>query len=889
MGGNIDDFIVLLQKYLENFSGISLAAFEHALRKNQCLDGKDPMETLSHICNKEISKIPHMIHLEILPHLNGGSRTIPNHHTDKLNFLAYLTTRLILFSKGLIPPTDRDCQRVSRVTSSSSLLAVLFRSLFITHARQCMFRLRKLISDTSEIDDKLVSTVYTHTRLSRKIISALATGCWSAIRRGISQSLGNTNHYHILSQLRLVASGALNSDGKHVLPRIIHGTSYGYECAAETPEGTKCGLLRGLALLTRLSYRVPANHVEFILRKHLGHLLQEEMSSRAFIIFGPSQTILGYCTNIQSWQQAFEHLKKNSCLDIYVSSYMNFDRNEWYCFAEDGRLMRPLIVLANAYKVHGVLNKYQHLPTEFLKSILLHEGCIEYVDALRESNLSISLHPSPPPNSTHMELNDITFLGILAATAPLFRHNQGPRLVYWTNMIKQVIPSTTTVDPTSTFSNTMWYPQRPLVITQTQKDLNFHCNEMGVNVIIAFLPIEWTQEDALVINKAALERGMFSTTLTRAYSSSAHSNSKHERFERPHENTLHTRATDYSTIQSNGIPAIGSFLPPNSIVIGKTVDQKVYDNSIVSQKGKKRKYSRMSRDSSVSIRRNEKGTVTSVSKTTYNNDTSLKVNVSDYTSPVVGDKFSSRHAQKGTIGHICPPQDMPFSIVTGLSPDICMSPLGLTSRMTMGVLLEAILGKVVCLTSDLDLGVDRQSLQESYETNIQTFQNILQEHGFHHSGKEKYRDGTTGKFLTAHVMTGCMTYVKLNHLVTKKGQARSTGPIQILNRQPTEGIARNGGLRLGSMEMECLTAHGVSEILYERTSTTSDAYHTTFCSICGHISESNLSIQYLYCRVCQTGEHIRKISLSYSTKLMIQELAATGIKLLLSENAPPIL
>ena len=890
MGGSISEFILSCRMFISTLCDVSLLLpFEATLRKYE--GTISPHVAVAGLCKLEVDKVPHILHVEVLPHLNKGGREPVDNHTKKIRYLAFLTTRLILFSKGIIQATNRDCQRVARVTSASNLLAVLFRSLIVPHARHVMYALRKTLYNQA-LDEKTVSSMYTHTRFTRKIISALATGRWSTLRTGISQSLGITNDSHILSQLRVVASGALNSDGKHILPRIVHGTSFGYECAAETPEGAKCGLLRSLALFARLSYEVPFESVELVLHSQLGYLIQSQMTPGAFVLFGPGQEILGYTSEIQLWQQAFQALKTTSCLDIFVTTYTNVECREWHCFADHGRLMRPLLVLENLFKVADILNQYKDLPNEFLKSILISEGCIEYVDALRESNLCVITTPTLPPaphKVTHMELNDVTFLGILASTTPLFRHNQGPRLVYWTSMVKQVIPSARTIDPTATLTNAMWYPQRPLVMTRTQKDLNFNTNTLGVNVIIAFLPLEWTQEDAILVNKAALDRGMFSTTLTRTYSSTINDSRKQERFVKPNSTTLNTRAVDYSTIQQNGRPEIGTYLPPNAIVIGKTVDQKIANNSINDMVGKKRKFSIMSRDASTSIRRNEQGIVTSVHESCINEHKTLHVSVADYTSPVVGDKFSSRHAQKGTIGHICAPENMPFSVVTGVAPDICMSPLGLTSRMTMGVLLEAILGKAVCLSSDIQLGIDEQDLHKSYAGNIQTLQKILHRHGFHHSGKEKYRDGTTGKLMTAQVMTGCMTYVKLNHLVRKKGQARSTGPIQMLNRQPTEGIARNGGLRLGTMEMECLTAHGGAEIIRERTFTTSDAYHTMYCTKCGHLSESNTSIKYLFCRTCQSPTHIRNLPIAYSTKLMMQELSANGIKVLLSDNALPVL
>ena len=852
------------------------------------------MAALGSICKRDASRLAHMLHLEVLPHLNGGVRDPPATDARKVQHLAHLCGHLILFVAGVIRPTNRDDLKYIRALGASDLLASLFRRLTLAHMRQCAGRLRRLAGDTPVELGQAALDVYRHTRLTRGINSAMATGNWSPQRKGLSQSLNTTNSHLILSQLRRISGAGAAGDGRHVPPRVLLPSAYGYECAAETPEGEQCGIVRALALFTRVSPSLDNAAAESIVLRHQGALLKHDRAIGDYTVFGPSRRILGFCSDIRAWSAEFGRLRESRVLGMFTTEYVDEVTKDWYCFCDGGRLVRPLIVLKNAYKLPDLIGAAHTLPPESLKHALVGAGCVEYVDPLSESNCRVLVHPgdavgalpSAPP--THMELSDVSFLGVLASTTPLFRHNQGPRLVYWTNMVKQVITTPPCVDPSAQSARAMWYPQRPFTATRTELDLRGSPEQMGVNVVIAFMPLEWNQEDAILVNRSAIDMGMFNTTVTRTYSATCGVASKHEIFQKPPPHAAHRRASDYSTLADNGFPLVGEYIGAGAPVIGKTVESKTHRTTLsvntrpLANGSRKRKatgqYTTTITDASTMLRHNESGVVTSVSQSTYEGLVTARVKLSDYARPLVGDKFSSRHAQKGTLGHICNPEDMPFSVDTGQPPEICMSPLGLTSRMTMGVLLEAILGKVVCLTGDIEDGTDEQDMHTSFGGRMAVLQATLKEHGFHPSGKERYRDGTTGQLLSATVMTGCMTYVKLNHLVQKKGQARATGRVQMLTRQPLEGVGNNGGLRLGTMEIECITAHAASEVLRERTYTTSDRYTTTACRSCGHISESNPNIDYYYCGACGNGDHVQPLEIGYSTKLMTQELAGMGMK-----------
>jgi DNA-directed RNA polymerase beta subunit len=232
------------------------------------------------------------------------------------------------------------------------------------------------------------------------------------------------------------------------------------------------------------------------------------------------------------------------------------------------------------------------------------------------------------------------------------------------------------------------------------------------------------------------------------------------------------------------------------------------------------------------------------------------------------------------------PEDMPFVMSSGVIPDILMSPLGLTSRMTVGKIIEAITGKAVVASGNWNIGVDEQRLDNSSDTLLNEVQEILKQHGFNPNGTEVFLDGKTGRRFAVPIMTGFLTYVKLNHMVKKKAHARSVGPIQPLTRQPTEGKKRHGGLRVGAMEIECMAAHAATAVLQEKTFTTSDPFKVHICTRCGIIAATNLALPYYYCYQCSSHEPTREIKLSYSTKTMVQELYCTGIDIRL--GVPPL-
>jgi len=260
---------------------------------------------------------------------------------------------------------------------------------------------------------------------------------------------------------------------------------------------------------------------------------------------------------------------------------------------------------------------------------------------------------------------------------------------------------------------------------------------------------------------------------------------------------------------------------------------------------------------------------------TENENMVIKVQTRQTRRPELGDKFSSRHGQKGVVGIIVNQEDMPFAD-SGVTPDIIMNPHGFPSRMTVGKMLECLSGKAGVLNGTLEYGTAFGG------SKVDDMGRILIEKGFSYSGKDFVTSGITGESLPAYIFFGPIYYQKLKHMVQDKMHSRSRGPRAILTRQPTEGRSRDGGLRLGEMERDCLIAYGASQLLLERLMLSSDAHQVDICEVCGLMGYQG------YCQTCKTTKGVTTMTMPYAAKLLVQELLSmnVSVRLKLEDEFP---
>ena len=529
---------------------------------------------------------------------------------------------------------------------------------------------------------------------------------------------------------------------------------------------------------------------------------------------------------------------------------------------QEGIVCRPLLVAGQVLpRALG--------PSDLAR--LLATGVLEYVSPAEQTTLcriAVSLD-TVSPQSTHVELIQSSFLGKLASSIAFATGQQGPRLTYSTLQRKQIITGRTKRYRGATETSQLWNTHRPLVRTQLHEP-DTSCR--GVPVVLALLALPQNQEDAIILKKSTLERGAFMMSDSREYTSEVIHSSKTERFERP-DRVISQKTGSYAALQADGLPLRGARVPGGAVIIGKTRSVKRESLCNDDDLGTCKRC-----DISTCTKKDDDGVVTHVERTEMPSGTRVRVVVTTTRMPEVGDKFTSQYAQKGVVGAIWDDVDMPFSMQTGMSPDLIVSPLSMTSRMTMSSLLEALCGKAVAISGDMAAGLDQQLYAAGTQHTHAQCERLLQEHGFASDGTEQFVDGRTGKPLKGRVFVGVVEYVRLAHLASKKIHARSTGPRDPLTRQPRDGRRFGGGLRIGEMESSALAAHGSSRVLQERFRELSDAFEIYTCVTCQLLCDDVcVEIDYAFCRRCQSSESVRSVLVPFTFLVLMTELVSTGI------------
>ena len=553
---------------------------------------------------------------------------------------------------------------------------------------------------------------------------------------------------------------------------------------------------------------------------------------------------------------------------INVAYHKHLD--EVKVLTDSGRVRRPLIIVE-----HG-RSKFtrEHLEKlnkgEMTWEDLLKNGIIEYLDAEEEENAYIALRENTlNPEHTHLELDPSTILGLSASFIPYPEFNRGDRVNYGAKMVGQSIGifATNFLMRADTKSNVMVYPQKPLVQTHAHKIINYDKHPNGSNVVVAIACYEgYNMEDGVVINANSIQRGLLWSYLYRTYEA------EQKRYMGGQEDIIgvpqagirgYGGEDTYKHLPEDGIINPEHKVASDEVLIGRisplrflgTMDQFITGVENI-------------RETSVRLRHGDEGVVDRIFLSETIDGTKLiKVVIRDLKVPEIGDKLASRHGQKGVIALIVPQEDMPFT-EDGIVPDIIFNPHGIPSRMTMGQLLEFIAGKVASLSGKNIMSPAFNSVPEK------ELRKMLKDAGFRNDGKETMYDGRTGRKFASQIFVGNCFYQKLDHLVSNKIHARSRGPVTLLTKQPTEGRSKEGGLRLGEMEKDCLIAHGASLVLKERFD--SDKTLVSICSECGLVAVYDRVKNKKYCHV--DGEtKIIDIEMSYAFKLMLDELKSMMI------------
>jgi len=880
----------------------------------------------------------------LLPHVGTDNLL------DKAYFIGYMVNKILRVFTKEEKPTDRDNFAFKRIELTGTLIYDLFREYFLIQKRNIELTMDKEyyyhlgqykdnVNFASLIENNY--NAYFKDRIVHTGFNKAFKGNWGSEahtkRVGVVQDLNRLSWFNSISHLRKF-SLSMDSSAKVVGPRLLNASQWGYIDPVDTPDGGNIGLHKHMAITCAVTNGYSIVPLIKWLRNNIPLVLLQESSPRILAsytkVFVNGRWIGCLMEKPIETVALIKLHRRNGIFPIYTSVSFQYANNEIQIYTDSGRLSRPIYYIENdrisfhkfvdkdekedevtwtqivtgflkksddvdydikANKIYDMKELYGDEASEFTKEILQKNGAaIDYIDVSEEEGLLIASSEDDVKKSkyfTNVEIDPSLIFGVMGNSIIYPEHNPLPRNSFSCGQSKQAISMYHSnyqmrMDKMAVVLN---YGQIPLVKSRYLNYMNKEDIPYGINAIVAIMSYTgYNVEDAILINKGALDRGLFRTTYFTMYEDKEESTSvkgtmNNTRFT----NIEKAKASgikpgyDYSYLDEWGLVKEGTQMHDKVVVIGKVAVNS--DNS-----------AEVSDDSSFT----KKGQLGYVDKSFITEGEEgfriAKVRVCEERIPAIGDKMASRSGQKGTIGLVLEEKDMPFT-AAGLKPDLIINPHAIPSRMTIGQLVECILGKGCVYYG----GFGDCTAFGTKGANTEIYGNMLTRAGFNSTGNQILYDGLSGKQIAADIYMGPTYYMRLKHMVKDKINYRARGPRTMLTRQTVQGRANDGGLRIGEMERDGILAHGASAFLNESYLVRGDEYYMAVCNKSGTIAiynpnanlflspmidgpiefnttlDGKMNVQ----NISRFGRTFSIVKVPYALKLMMQELLVMNVQM----------
>jgi DNA-directed RNA polymerase II subunit RPB2 len=815
---------------------------------------------------------------------------------QKIYLLGYMANKLMQASFDWIKGDDRDSYINKRIDLTGTSLNNLFRNYFNKLVKDMEKQIIKEVNNGSWRSNEDYLNIINLTNIYKIVKSntiengfkrALSTGDFgikhtNSNKVGVAQVLNRLTYVASLSHLRRVSTPT-DKSGKLIPPRKLHNTSWGFCCPAETPEGASVGIVKNMSYMAHVTIHSNSNSLYEYIEPHIISLKTLKPSQiydkvKVFI----NGCWIGISEEPEGLYKLLKDMKYKGIINIYTSIIFDYRLQEIRVCNDSGRITRPLLRVKdrNILVTDNIINelKSNNLSwDDLLTNCKINESVIEYVDPEEQSFSMIATKPkniidtkgNNVYNFTHCEIHPSTIFGVVASCIPYPDHNQSPRNTYQCAQAKQAmgVYATNFNERMDKTAYVLSYSTRPLVDTRVMNLIKLNEIPSGCNINVAIMThTGYNQEDSLLVNKGSIDRGLLQITIshTEKDEDKQKINGDEEIRCKPEPSkTKGMKFGNYNKVNSKGVVPENTLIENRDIIISKVTPIKENRNDHT----KVIKYE----DGSKQYRTVEE-TYIDKNYIDRNGDgySFAKVRLRSLRKPVIGDKFSSRHGQKGTVGNIIPEEDMPFT-KDGVRPDIIINPHAIPSRMTIGQLKETLLGKVLV---ELGLFGDGTSFGE---LDVSTISQKLLDLGYEAHGNELMYNGLTGEQIECSVFMGPVFYQRLKHMVKDKQHSRSIGPMVNLTRQPAEGRSRDGGLRFGEMEKDAMVSHGAARFTRGRMYDASDKFSVYVCKKCGIIASYNDQLHIHCCRTCDNRVDFAYVEIPYACKLLFQELTTMNV------------